>query len=280
MLQAKRTSTARQRAFKTKTTWRAATNSFLRSQALHQSTREESAKLDQRNCLDVTKPFAISGGTTVRRCCGHIWRCLALYLLQMQCCAMISLWWADKRVRQILFMECLLLRVHWLPFEESCAIGALVWFAAHSDRGGSLGQSWSVLSKCTLRFSWIKPKLRLCRSLFISNISFHTPYFSCGKPHALIFLLFIVSIRAKKCCHASYTPKAFSKVILCQKPFFLIFLVLLFFIQFQVNTKNASNKFVYGFTHQHVYARSSLFWQSIENSCFRRRKIMRWAFSR
>jgi len=114
-------------------------------------------------------------------------------------------------------MECLLLRVHWLPFDESCAIGALVWFAAHSDRGGSLGQSWSVLSKCTLRFSWIKPKLKLCRSLFISNISFHTPYFSCGKPHALIFLLFIVSIRAKKCCHTSYTPKAFSKVILCQK---------------------------------------------------------------
>ena len=33
MLQAKRTSTARQRAFKAKTTWRAAINSFLRSQA-------------------------------------------------------------------------------------------------------------------------------------------------------------------------------------------------------------------------------------------------------
>ena len=54
MLQAKRTSTARQRAFKAKTTWRAAINSFLRLQALHQSTREESAKLDQRNCLNVT----------------------------------------------------------------------------------------------------------------------------------------------------------------------------------------------------------------------------------
>ena len=31
------------------------------------------------------------------------------------------------------------------------------WFGAHSDRGGSLGQSWSVLSKCLLRFSWISP---------------------------------------------------------------------------------------------------------------------------
>jgi len=54
MLQAKRTSTARQRAFKAKTTWRTAINSFLLLQALHQPTREESAKLDQRNCLDVT----------------------------------------------------------------------------------------------------------------------------------------------------------------------------------------------------------------------------------
>jgi len=85
------------------------------------------------------------------------------------CSAMISLWWADKRVRQILFVECLLLRVHWLLFEESCAVGALAWFGAHSDPGGSLGQSWSVLSKCTLRFSWIKPKFRLCKSLFISQ---------------------------------------------------------------------------------------------------------------
>ena len=140
-----------------------------------------------------------------------------------ECSAIISLWWADKRVIQILFMECLLLRVHWLPFEESCAIGALVWFGAHSDRGGSLGQSWSVLSKCTLRFSWIKPKLRLCRSLFISNISFHTPYFSCGKPHALIFLLFIVSIRAKKMLSHQLYPQSFQQSDLVSKTCFWSF---------------------------------------------------------
>ena len=69
----KRPLTARQRAFNAKTTWRAAIKHFLRSQALHQSTREECAKLDQRNCLDGTQVFStwrkfMTG--SVRKCFG------------------------------------------------------------------------------------------------------------------------------------------------------------------------------------------------------------------
>ena len=52
-------------------------------------------------------------------------------------------------------MECLPLYEHWL-------------IILHFDHRGSLGQPWSVLSKCMLRFSWIKPKLRLYERLFTS----------------------------------------------------------------------------------------------------------------